>query len=233
MLRYPDEFNTPTFPAGPRIALSRTLSIAIMIVFLLIVVACGLLLWSRNSVRVHPFLVSVNDITGQWEIVGHQHGISREMTSDRLLQESVIGKFMRNWFWIAENQDINTARWNKCERATDCSPENKSGVETGACGIYCITGDDIFSRFTSDVKPEYQSRILNGETWRIDMSSIQMNPIGEVTPNGGAWQISATILSNKNAPIKILAYATVASNADSYPQTLGYYVADFNAYKMN
>ena len=233
MLRYPDEFNTPTFPAGPRTASTRVLSVAIMVVFLLIICACGLLLWTQRSARVHPFLVSINNITGQWEIVGHQHGRMREMSTIQTLQESTLGKFVRNWFWIAENQDINTARWDKCDRAMACSPENKSGVETGACGIYCLTGDDMFSRFNTNVKPEYQARIADGETWHVDMSSIRMLPIGEVGANGGAWQIRAKIISNKSAPIEVLAYATIGRNVDSYPQTLGYYVADFNAYRMN
>ena len=163
-MRYPDEFNTPTFPAGPRIASSRTLSIAIMTVFFLIICSCGLLLWVQRSAHVHPFLVSINSITGNWEIIGHQHGAMREMSTTQTLQESVIGKFIRNWFWIADNTDLNTARWNKCDRTADCTPENKTGVETGACGIYCLTGDDMFSRFNSTVKPEYQARILDGET---------------------------------------------------------------------
>ena len=233
MLRYPDEFNTPTFPAGPRIASTRVLSVAIMVVFLQIICACGLLLWTQRSAHVHPFLVSINNITGQWEIVGHQHGIMREMSTTQTLQESVLGKFVRNWFWIAENQDVNTARWDKCDRALACSPENKTGVETGACGIYCLTGDDMFSRFNAVVKPEYQARIADSETWRVDMPSIQMTPIGDVGENGGTWQIRAKIISNKSAPIEILAYATVGRNTDAYPQTLGYYVADFNAYRMN
>lgn len=232
-MRYPDEFNIPTFPAGPRIASSRILSIAIMIAFFLIVCTCGLILWLQHSVQVHPFLVSINKITGNWEIVGHQHGTELEMPTTQALQESVLGKFVRNWFWIAENQDINTKRWEMCDRASACAPENKTGVETGACGIYCLTGNDMFSRFSVHVKPGHQARASNGEVWRIDMSSIRMTPIGEVAPNGGAWQIHAKIISNKTAPIQILAYVSVGRNMDSYPQTLGYYVADFNAYKMN
>ena len=232
-MRYPDEFNTPTFPAGPRIALSRTLSIAIMVASFLIVCTCCLILWLQHSVRVHPFLVSINKITGDWEIVGHQHGAELEISTFQTLQESVLGKFVRNWFWIAENQDINTGRWERCNRVSACSPENKTGVETGACGIYCLTGDDLFSRFSAHVKPGHQSRVLNGETWYINMSTIRMIPIDKVSSNGGAWQIHAEIMSNKTEPIQILAYATIGRNMDSYPQTLGYYVVDFNAYKMN
>lgn len=232
-MRYPDEFNTSTFPAGPRIASTRMLSIFIMVVFFLIICSCGLLLWVQRSTQVHPFLVSINSITGQWEIVGHQHGRVRELSTDQTLQESLVGKFVRNWFWIAENQDVNTARWDRCDRADDCAPENKSGVETGACGIYCLTGDEMFSHFLTDVKPGYQSRVLDGETWRVDMSSIQILPVGDVVPAGGTWQIRAKIISNKTAPITVLAYATIGRDMDAYPQTLGYYVAGFNAYKMN
>ena len=59
-LQYPDDFDTPTFPAGPYIASARALGIGVMVVFFLVIVSCGLLLWVQRSARVHPFLVSVN-----------------------------------------------------------------------------------------------------------------------------------------------------------------------------
>ena len=49
ILKYPDNFDTPTFPAGPRIALSRVMAIAIMVVFALIIVAGGMILWASRS----------------------------------------------------------------------------------------------------------------------------------------------------------------------------------------
>jgi glucan phosphorylase len=48
-LKYPDEFETPTFPAGKQVAVTRAVSVAIMSVFLLILFACGLLLWAQKS----------------------------------------------------------------------------------------------------------------------------------------------------------------------------------------
>jgi hypothetical protein len=50
---------------------------------------------------------------------------------------------------------------------------------------------------------------------------------------GGTWQIRLTINSNLYGAIQILAYANVLNSLEMYPKTLGYYVADFNAYKIN
>ena len=105
-MKYPDEFDTPTFPAGKQIAVTRVMSIAVMSVFLLILFACGLLLWVQKSVHVHPFLISINQVTGQWEIVGHQHSDVKEMTTVQSLQESVIGKFLEYHLHLL--QDMNT-----------------------------------------------------------------------------------------------------------------------------
>jgi hypothetical protein len=60
-----------------------------------------------------------------------------------------------------------------------------------------------------------------------------MIPIGEIKDIGGTWQVRATIITNASQQIDILAYAKVERNQDLYPQTLGYYIADFNAYKVN
>ncbi len=232
-MNYPDDFNTPTFPAGPRIASVRGLAIAIMVVFALIFCACGLLLWAQRSVRVHPFLISINNITGQWDIVGHNHGAVREMSTTRALQESVLGKFIQNWFWISDNATVNDVLWRPCKRENDCMPENNTGIDTGACALYCVSGADVFADFLSDVVPNYRLRAASGETWNVDTASIQMLPMGDIVDAGGTWQIRATIYSNMSAPIAVLAYVQVSRNADAYPQTLGYYVSEFNAYRMN
>ncbi len=234
-MEYPDDFNTPAYPAGARIAATRIVSIAIMVVFFLIVCACGLLLWAQRSVTVHPFLVSVNPITGQWDIVGHRHDTVQEMTTTRSLQESVIGKFVYNWFWISGNQDLNASLWKKCNRESDCNPESHTTDEIGAvaCSLYCLSGDGLFTTFTSSVIPDYIKRVESGETWTVDMPTLQIMPLGTIGDNGGSWQVRATLRSNTVAPINILAYIQVSRNTETYPQTLGYYVSDFNAYKMN
>ena len=39
--------------------------------------------------------------------------------------------------------------------------------------------------------------------------------------------------SNISAPISILGYAMVEREMERYPQTMGYYVSEFSAYKLN
>ena len=81
--------------------------------------------------------------------------------------------------------------------------------------------------------PVYQISVMAGEMLGLDMASLQISPVGDFTENGGIWKVRAVIKSSLANPIDVLAYAKVERNIDVYPQTLGYYVADFNAYKMN
>ncbi len=203
-----------------------------MVTFLLIIFFSGMILWAQKSVTVHPFLVSINNLTGHWEIIGHQHETIKHVSADRTLQESVIAKFMRNWFLVT-TEEVNTALWQSCDRATECNPKNKTGVDTGKCAIYCITGDEIFNRFIQDVVPIYQISVTAGEMLGLNMQSLQISPISDISNQGGMWQIHAILESSISGPIKILAYAQISRDTEQYPQTLGYYVSDFNAYKMN
>jgi hypothetical protein len=60
-----------------------------------------------------------------------------------------------------------------------------------------------------------------------------MTPMGDVESSGAIWQIHTVIESNLYGPINIVAYATVANSKLDYPQTMGYYISDFNAYKLD
>ena len=231
-MKYPDEFDTPTFPAGKQIAVTRVMSIAVMSVFLLILFACGLLLWVQKSVHVHPFLVSINEITGQWEIVGHQHTDVKQMTTVQTLQESVIGKFLEYHFFVTDDAAFNANIWLGCNRAVACTPD-KVGRGSEMCALYCLSGDEEHKNFEKNIVPQYQKMFANGEMWTLDAKSVELTPISEITSAGGTWQIHATINSNLFGPIKILAYASVLQNTELYPQTLGYYVENFNAYRIN
>lgn len=232
-MRYPDDFYTPSFPAGRPLAVSRMVAVAIMVVFVLIVCACVMLFWTQRSVKIHPFLVSINPITSQWDVVGHHHKEIAEITAARALQESVIGKFMHNWFLLSNNEELNNTRWKSCERETECTPNSNVDVLSEECAIYCISSDDIYLRFVEQIIPGYQMRIASGETWELDISSMQITPVGGVNAAGGTWQIRANILSSTRGPITILAYAQVGFASDSYAKTMGYYISDFNAYKIN
>ncbi len=233
-MEYPDDFNIPTFPAGPRIATSRFFGIATMVVFFLIVCMCVLVLWGQRSVRIHPFLISVDDITGQWEIVGHHHFDMHEVTTTQSLQESVLSKFLFFWFFVSADSEINQTIWSQdCVRQQDCNPKNRTGISERRCSFYCLTNDTVLSDFNHTVIPQYQAISATGSTWVLDASSVQLTPIGEILPDGGAWQIRATVTVSDSVPIDILAYAHISRDMELYPQTFGYYVSSFNAYKMN
>lgn len=232
-MQYPDGFDTPVFPAGKTLAVSRAMSIGTMVVFFLIVCMCAILLWAKKSVQVHPFLISINDITGRWDVVGHRHGDYISMTTDRTLQEAVLGNFVRTWFSVTEDAEYNSDVWAQCEQETECNPNHKRYVGNEKCVLYCISSPDVYDTFISAVVPIHQEHFNQNDFWRPDMSLTQFSPIGEVTENGGMWQIRATIFSNLSAPIEILAYAQINKEPDMYPKTMGYYVTDFNAYKIN
>ncbi len=232
-MKYPDEFDTPTFPAGKQIAVTRVMSVAVMSVFLMILFACGLLLWAQKSMHVHPFLVSINEITGQWEIVGHQHTDIKEMSTVQTLQESVIGKFLEYRFFVTEDENFNANIWQTCDRKVDCNPSAKTGLGSETCVLYCLTSDDEHTNFVTNTIPQYQTIVQNGEMWELDAKSVEMTPISQIVTKGGIWQIRATINSSLFGPMKILAYVNVLHNTNLYPQTLGYYVSEFNAYKID
>ena len=233
-MRYPDDFDTPTFPAGKRIASTRVVATLLMVVFLLIVFVCVTLSWARHSVKEHPFIISINEITGRWDIVGHKHIDTEQKTSTiQTLQESVLVKFMQNWFMVTDSNAVNEALWQECDdRVNECNMSDDADVNAKKCTIYCLTGDETYASFVADVLPDYQIRVMTGEMLTLDLSTIDMLPISEITDNGSVWQIRAKIISNINPPIEILAYASIAKNSEHYHKTLGYYVEKFNAYKI-
>lgn len=226
-MNYPDNFETPAFPAGARIAVSRVAAIWVSVVFLLVLFVCGVLVWSTRSQRVHPFLVAVNETPNEWRIVGHDHG-KRTLTYVRALQESVVGKFTELRFHISGDERTNDMMWTPCDVATDCATSG-----TGRCRLFCAGGEDVFSKFHDYVLPDYRARADAGERWSVDMETIRISPVGQIQENGGVWRVRVTIISNLTAPINVIAYARVARDIKKYPRTLGYYVMDFNAYRMD
>lgn len=231
---YPNDFNTPAFPAGSRIAVSRFMATASCVLFVVIVFMCVLLMWGVRSQRIDPFIVSIDSLTGQWNVVGHSHGNGLlEYPYLWSLQQSVVANFTTDWLTISTDAAKNEAVWKTCDRKTDCGAESELPFDDKSCSLFCISGEELFTDFIYDIVPDYQTRIANGERWVVDKTAIQMEPAGRITDNGGTWQVSATIQSNINGDMDIIAFVKVVRNTSMYPQTLGYYVTDFNAYKIN
>lgn len=207
-------------------ALSRIMSIGAMISLLLILFMCVFIFWAARSRTVHPFLVSVNSMTGQWQIIGHDHG-HKTVSTNQTLQESVLSHFVKNWFTISSDVANNSARWQSVPDMSKCSDGNSGGL------IACSISEDLYKHFVASVIPDYENRIANGETWSVALDSIHMTPMGAVESSGAIWQIHTVIESNLYGPINIVAYATIANSKLDYPQTMGYYILDFNAYKLD
>ena len=70
---YPNNFNVPAFPAGKTIAFTRTISIWLSVVFFFIIVACGFLLLNIHLRTNFPFLISVNPVTEDWNVIAYHN----------------------------------------------------------------------------------------------------------------------------------------------------------------
>lgn len=228
-MEYPGNFDNPANPAGRSVAISRFMAILTAIAFVLIVFLCGILIWSARSDRLKPYLISATD--AEWKIVGNSTNI-REYSVDRTMQESIVGNFVHDWFHICENKDENTEAWKRCDRTVCASGETLlSGSRS--CAIYCAAGDDVYSRFYATIMPGYEARANKNETWDILDRDMKITPLGKITDAGGTWRVDATLKSNITGTHPLQIYIKVARNKNYYPSTLGFYVADFNAYKVD
>lgn len=231
-MNYPGDFNTSAFPAGKSIAVSRFMSIGTLVAFFCIVCLCGALIWVSRSRTIDPFLISVNWLTGQWSLIGHDKDKVSESTEfEAQVQESVVGNFAQNWFFISDNADYNALLWATCNRQ-ECGGAENIVHGRGNSAICCGAGEKLYGHFISDVMPDYALRGQLGERWILDFDSMIISPVAAVTAAGGTWRITANVNSNVSGVFKILAFVKVVRNTDYYPMTLGYYVADFNAYRI-
>ncbi|MBR1380140.1 MAG: hypothetical protein IJ560_00935 [Alphaproteobacteria bacterium] len=234
-MKYPDDFNTNVFPAGRRIAISRFMAIGTMVVFALMVVACVVVVWTMRSVSVRPCIISVDSRTGNWNTITDDGGVNgvAVLSPEYAVQQSLVGRFAVDWMTISETQSKNADLWRKCDRARDCVPDGTVIYGNGACAIYCASGDELYNTFVNDVIPEYSARALGGDAWRIVYNTLKVIPLSEPTRNGGTWQVYATVRSAIHGDIQVVAYVRVARNTEYYWQTLGFYVSEFNAYRIN
>lgn len=226
-MKYPDDFDSPAFPVGKPVAISRFMAIATMVVSLLVLFLCVLVVWGSRSQGIHPFLVSINPITGAWNVVGHNHG-QTTITRSLALQESVLNRTFKNVFTISGDADLNSSLWDKCKRE-DCATRFLGDTEYG---IYCSVSDELFDKFKSSIAEQNQMRFQSGERWNV--VDMEMIPGTDVTNDQGRlWTIHARINSNITGIFNVVAYARISSNTQMYPHTMGFFVDTFNAYKIS
>lgn len=235
-MEYPDDFNTPAFPAGKYVAVSRFMATAVMILFLVIMSLCGIIVWVKKSQNVTPFLVSVPSYGGRWTLVMHNKPVT-EIPAYFMLQESFLHKFVKNWFTIHED-DIaaNQANWAECSPRTSLESEcmDRESSNSSTCAIYCACNDKVFENFKQVVLPIF-SEIEAQESGAWTVQSIDLKPWNSfkfITQQGGMWQFSVSVKTGSKVT-RFHGYARVGYNEQEYPRSMGYYISEFNTYRMN
>jgi hypothetical protein len=228
---YPGNFETPVFPAGKRIAISRLMAICTFVAFFIIVFLCGILYWSSRSDGMSPFMIFADADSGEWRLVGRSD-TAPDYSVEYVMQESLINNFTKDWFRISSAPAANQVAWQQCDRET-CGSGDGLMFGSVRCSIYCSVSDEVFSRFSIDVLPGYRARADSGVSWAVNDKGLAVSPVGAVGSAGGSWRVRAAVSDGAGEDFTVLAFVKVARNSARYPKTMGYYIADFNSYRID
>ena len=233
---YPNDFDTATFPAGKGIALSRGVAVRIAVVFFLILCTCGFLLFFIHFKGNYPFLISTDPFTNEWSVITYPRKQEKEkMEQYQIVQEKLVSDFVKNWFTISGNIRDNKIRWQECS-TYDCSFSQQFNPNNKECVLFCMSDKKVFDMFTEKVLPEYTARMEQAsERWDVERFGFPMIALlpRKVTESGSSWQVYVQVYSSINGYFNVLAFVKVGRSQDYYPATLGYYIKDFNAYRIN
>ena len=228
---YPNNFNVPAFPAGKTIAFARSVSIWISIVFFLIIAACGFLLLDMHLRKNFPFLISINPITEDWTVVAYPGEKTKPVPQYQYIQEKLVNDFVKDWFTISANQEINQQTWKKCS-IDECKEPGQFSPINKNCALCCKSDSAVFEDFTQRVLPNYKARIDQAkETWTLQ-KGILINPV-YVSEKNSKWQVYGVINSSVMGDFDILVFIDIERNIDLYPSTFGYFVNKFNSYRIS
>ena len=230
-MKYPNDFNVPAFPAGKTIAFSRAVSIWISVVFFFIVVACGFLLLNIHFRKNFPFLISVNPVTEDWNVIAYPGEKEKPIPQYQFIQEKLVHDFVKDWFTISDNMEINEAIWAKCSDG-ECEDSEQFNPTTKKCAISCKSDASVFDVFTKNIVSNYRARISQAnEKWSISQKGLLIN-LAMMSENNSKWQVYATVNSSVMGFFDVLIFIDVERNVNLYPATFGYYISQFNSYRM-
>lgn len=232
---YPNDFDTATFPAGKGIALSRGVAVRISIVFFLILCACGFVLFFTHFKSNYPFLITSDPFTNEWSVITYPGKHKQETIAQyQIIQEKLVSDFVKNWFTISGNVKENEMRWQECS-VDECASSQQYNPNNQECTLFCMSDKKIFETFTEKVLPEYTARMEQAsEQWNVERRGYPMIVLvpQNVTENGSLWQVRVQIHSSISGYFNVIAFVKVARSKELYPVTLGYYIKDFNAYRI-
>lgn len=228
---YPNDFNTPAFPAGKTIALTRTVSIWILIVFFFIVVACGFLLLGRHLKKNFPFLISVDTVMEEWNVVSYPDEHKKPIPQYQYIQQKLVNDFAKDWFTISTDPDINNDIWQKCS-LEECNSPQQFNPENKYCALSCKSAESVFDVFMKKVLPDYKARIDQAnEIWDVSNEVISSKP-EKISQDASKWLVRINVKSSVNGNFRVLAFIEIERNVNLYPATFGYYVSKFNSYRI-
>ncbi len=229
-MEYPNDFDVPSFSAGKAVAFSRGMSIWISIVFFLVIAACGFILLGVHLKKNYPFIISVDPITNEWTVVAYPHEKQEKIQQYQIIQEKLARDYVKNWFTISENAQTNEKRWQSCS-IDECANTEQFKPDNINCAIACKSSSTLFEDFTKMVLPEYLARVESGnEKWTVGRMLI--TPQNKMSENSSDWQVIADITSNISGTFSVLSFVNIKRDVNLYPATFGYYVEDFNSYRM-
>jgi len=230
-LNYPNDFETPAFPAGKSIALSRTMAIWMAVVSFLIIAACAMLIVVGRVKKNYPFIISTDPLTNDWNVIAYQDKTeSKTIQQYQVIQEKLVSDYVTNWFTISSDNTNNEKRWQTCDE-TDCDATNQLNPNNLKCLMFCLSSNSLFKEFSEKIVPEYTERMSQkNETWEVQRLLITPST---VTEQIGAWQVYAKIKSNINGNFNVLVFISVGYNSKSHSSTLGYYIENFAAYRVD
>lgn len=199
--------------------------------FLLIIAACGFLLLGIHLRKNFPFLISVNPITEDWTVIAYPGDKEKPVPQYQYIQEKLVHDFVKDWFTISDNKELNEETWKKCS-VDECKSAEQFNPTNKVCALSCKSDALVFKDFTQKVLPNYRARITQAnEKWSIPSNSILINQ-NLVSENSSKWQVYISINSSVFGNFDVLIFIDIERNIDLYPATFGYYVNQFNSYRI-
>ncbi len=187
-----------------------------------------LLIKSKNN---FPLLISADPLTSDWSIAAYPEDTSK-ITTNQIIQENLVRKYVEYWFSINEDNSVNESLWKTCNNR-DCNSLERYDPMDTQCALYCSSSSELFQQFTEKIIPEYRDRIEQEfETMHVVAQLI--TPPAQAESASNIWQSFATIMSAQHGIVEVLVFLELGQDKKGkYPANSGYYVQDFNAYRMS
>ena len=226
---YPNGFDIGTFRAGKSIALSRIVAIWTAIVFFIIVVVCGLVLFSHHFTTNYPLIISIDSNTNEWKVVSYPDKKRETVTRYQVIQEKLIIDYVKDWFTISLNNENNFDRWESCV-IEDCgTPEQFSPLNSNRV-ICCKSSQTLYQNFVDNVLPVYKTIAKqNSRFWKPGRPQVVAVKVDEW---GSLWRGYISVKDSEAGGFGVLFFIQVAKSLTDYPATFGYYIEQFSASRI-